>query len=122
MSQMASYQRRVRLWTEKCFGDVICLDRPTRRAQFFEEACELIQASELPLNIAMAILKNVYDKVPGNMNDETGDVMVSFDALCNSYDLSMQAEAEDALERCTTNIETIREKQKSKPFHKHIED
>jgi NTP pyrophosphatase (non-canonical NTP hydrolase) len=116
------YQSRVREWTGQCFGDQIDLDRPTRQAQFLEEALECVQAAGLPRATAQGLLDLVYSKPAGELNGEMGDVMTSIAAFCTAHDADMHECAEAALTRCINATDKIREKQKTKPFHTKFDD
>lgn len=114
---MKGYQKRVREWTGKCFGDEVDLDRETRQAQFFEEAIECVQAAGLERAVAQGLLNLVYSKPVGALNGEVGDVMTSFAAFCTAHEMCLDGCAETALARCIEATDAIREKQKTKPFH-----
>jgi NTP pyrophosphatase (non-canonical NTP hydrolase) len=118
---MRGYQRRVREWTAKCFGDAVDLDRPTRQAQLLEEALECVQAAGLPKNTVQGLVDLVYSKPAGSLNGEIGDVMTSVAAFCTAHEADLHDCAEAALTRCIDMTDSIREKQKTKPFHKKIE-
>jgi NTP pyrophosphatase (non-canonical NTP hydrolase) len=117
---MRDYQERVRAWTKECFGDDIDLHRPTRQAQFLEEALECVQAAGLSREIAHGIVDHIYAKRPGHLDSEVGDVMTSFAAFCTAHDVNLNGCSEAALSRCIQSTDKIREKQKTKPFHRQF--
>lgn len=112
----ASLQRGVHEWMLACFGGAIAADQLERADRFIEEALELAQTMPgFTAERAHALVDYVFSRPVGERNQEVGGVMVTLAALCNTVDLSMQAEAERELARVWTKVDAIRAKQAAKP-------
>lgn len=112
----ASFQRGVHEWMLACFGGAIAADQLERADRFTEEALELAQTMPgFTAERAHALVDYVFSRPVGERNQEVGGVMVTLAALCNTVDLSIQAEAERELARVWTKVDAIRAKQAAKP-------
>ena len=112
-----SYQPRVGLWMDACFGPDISADITERNHRFIEEALELVQANGCTTSEAHSLVDYVYGRDQGEINQEVGGVMVTLAALCNVAGVDMLAAGETELARVWTKIDQIRAKQAAKPKH-----
>lgn len=110
-----TYQNRVYDWLVAAFGNDVAFDNGERLDRFAEEAFELMQAAEMPIDRVTTLLDYVYNKRPGNIETELGDVMVTLAGLSNSLGHTLEAMAEMRLRHCWDNTGPIRAKQASKP-------
>jgi hypothetical protein len=116
-SERVTFQARVHPWMLECFGKVIAADRLERNDRFAEEAIELLQANNYPRERIVALIEYVYSRPVGEPSQETGGVMVTLAALCNTYGIDMHAAGETELARILQPemIAKIRAKQAAKP-------
>lgn len=115
MKPVASFQDRVQPWMMACFGEEISADRLERNDRFIEEAVELLQASDYPLERAHALVDYVYGRPQGDINQEVGGVMITLAAHCLAHGVDMHEAGETELARIWTKVEQIRAKQAAKP-------
>lgn len=116
-SQGESFQDRVGLFMQECFGIEISLDRKERNHRFLEESLELVQADNCTESEAHQLVDYVYSRPVGEKTQETGGVMLTLAALCRAHGINMQECGEIELRRVWTKIDLIREKQAAKPKH-----
>ncbi|AKR54353.1 hypothetical protein XM25_00743 [Devosia sp. H5989] len=111
------HQHRVAAWMLECFGPEITLDKVERADRFIEEALELTQATGWTSDRAHALVDYVFGRPVGEIGQEVGGVMVTLAALCNVFDVDMNAEAKREVDRITQPemVKKIRAKQASKP-------
>lgn len=112
---MTSFQYRVNLWMQKCFGPVISKDTAERNHRFLEEALETVQSCGCTADEAHQLVDYVFARPVGEKGQEVGGVMVTLAALCNAQNLSIAEESEEELDRVWTKIDQIRAKQAAKP-------
>jgi hypothetical protein len=116
-----TFQNRVGLWVEECFGKEIAQDKVERNHRFLEEALELVQSLGLTAEEAHLLVHYVYNRPPGVPTQELGGVMVTLAALCYSYNgaLEMTEDGQAELDRINQPHikEKIRIKQQNKPKH-----
>lgn len=111
-----SFQSAVAEWMLACFGKEIATDRLERGDRFIEEALELAQTVPgFSADRAHALVDYVFARPMGGRGQEVGGVMLTLAALCNSFGLRIDAEADAELARVWTKIEAIRAKQAAKP-------
>jgi hypothetical protein len=110
-----SYQRRVEDWLSACFPPSVRTDRQERTYRFLEEALELAQANGCSRDEARMLIDYVYSRPGGRPDLEVGGVMVTLASLCSATQINMSEAGERELERNWERIETIRQKQASKP-------
>lgn len=112
-----AYQKRVAAWTLECFGAEITADKVERADRFIEEALELAQATGWPADRAHALVDYVFGRPTGEIGQEVGGVMVTLAALCNVFDIDIDAEARREVDRITQPeiVLKIRAKQAAKP-------
>lgn len=112
----AGFQPEVAEWMLACFGPEIAADRLERADRFTEEALELAQTVPgFTAERAHALVDYVFGRDVGERGQEVGGVMVTLAALCNTFDISIRAEAERELARIWTKVDAIRAKQATKP-------
>lgn len=117
-----SLQARVKQWVIKCFGTEMLISLVERRERFAEEACELLQASGMPLEQLVQMAEHVYKKPPGDLQQEVAGTTISLAALCEGADLDMHYAVDKELKRIedSETIEKIRAKNiaklRSKPL------
>lgn len=111
----ATFQSRVAPWMHQCFGPEISSDWIERNHRFLEEALELVQANGCTADEAHMLVDYVYGRPQGDITQEVGGVMVTLAALCLAIHEDMHIAGEMELDRVWTKIETIREKQRTKP-------
>jgi hypothetical protein len=117
-----TFQQRVSIWVQTCFGTEVRQNKVERDYRFFEEACELIQArGNMNLDDAIRVLTYVYNREKGETFQEIGGVMTCLAALVATertaagQDVDMLEAGETELTRIWGKISAIREKQKGKP-------
>lgn len=112
---MFSFQSKVRLWMERCFGGAIAADTQERNHRFLEEALELVQACGCTAEEAHTLVDYSFGRPVGEKSQEVGGVMVTLAALCDAQNLNLEACASDELDRVWGKIDEIRAKQAAKP-------
>jgi hypothetical protein len=78
----------------KVFGANVAAHVPERGARFLEEAIEAAQSAGVPYDMAHALVDRVFNKDPGELNIELGQVGLTLLALANAAGVSA-----DELER-----------------------
>lgn len=114
---MTTFQDRVQPWMMACFGPEISADRTERNHRFLEEALELVQSNGCTKSEAHQLVDYVYGRDQGDIDQETGGVMVTLAALCLATGVDMHAAGETELQRVWSKIDMIRAKQAAKPRH-----
>lgn len=114
---LEKFQSRVAAWVIKCFGDTVAYDRTERNHRFLEEALELAQSLNCTKDEANLLVDYVFNRPPGEPNQEVGGVMVTLAALCHANNMDMQHAGEIELTRVNSPlmVEKIRAKNASKP-------
>lgn len=112
-----SHQQRVAVWMQECFGAEITADRVERADRFIEEALELAQATGWTADRGHALVDYVFSRPVGEIGQEVGGVMVTLAALCNVFEIAIDAEAKREVDRITQPeiVLKIRAKQAAKP-------
>ena len=113
----STYQARGHTWILHCFGSEIGADKVERNHRFGEEALELFQAAGGTGSEAMQLVRYVYGRPAGEIQQEVGGVMNTLAAFCTAHSLDMMVEAEIELARVWTKSDQIRAKQAAKPKH-----
>jgi len=116
-AELLRHQKRVAAWMLECFGLQIAMDKVERADRFIEEALELAQATGWAADRAHALVDYVFGRPVGEISQEVGGVMVTLAALCNVFDVDIDAEAKREVDRITQpeNVLKIRAKQAEKP-------
>jgi NTP pyrophosphatase (non-canonical NTP hydrolase) len=110
-----NFQKRVKLWSDECFGPEISMDKTERNQRFLEEALELVQSAGLLKEDALQLVDYVYDRPVGELEQEIGGTMVTLAALCNAHNIDLEAVSDVEVDRIWQKVDQIREKQKNKP-------
>lgn len=113
---MKSFQERVHAWAVACFGDSITADKRERYRRFGEEALELVQAAGCTEEEAIAMVRLVFARPPGDRAQEVGGVMTTLATLSTAFGLDMEKCGNEALDDIWTRVETIRGKRDRKPI------
>lgn len=113
----ATHQARVAAWMLECFGPEITKDRIERADRFVEEALELAQSIGWTADRGHALVDYVFGRPVGEVGQEVGGVMVTLAALCNVFEIDIEAEAKREVDRITRPeiVLKIRAKQAAKP-------
>lgn len=111
---LPTFQSRVKACLIACFGEKKTNDPVFRARRFAEEAAEMCQASGLSREEMIQIVSSVYDREPGQPDQEAGGVLVTFSGLCSSMGIVMRDAGEKELSRITANMEKIRRKERIK--------
>lgn len=116
-AEQEGHQQRVAAWMQECFGPEITADKVERTDRFIEEALELAQATGWTADRGHALVDYVFGRPVGEIGQEVGGVMVTLAALCNVFDIDMNAEAKREVDRITQPeiVLKIRAKQAAKP-------
>lgn len=114
-AQRGGFQHRVDPWLLACFGETIARDKTERSHRFLEEALEAVQAAGTTRSEAYQLVDYVFDRPPGDLNQEVGGVEVTLAAFCLAFGINKALAAETELTRCWTKVEKIRAKQQAKP-------
>lgn len=91
-------QRQVLNWAETNFGS-IARNRDERAARLVEEAIEIAQAENVPLEIVKKISDRVYSRQSGDVRQEIGGLAITLDALAENLGIDAQVEAQRELDR-----------------------
>jgi hypothetical protein len=113
--QDLSFQARVQLWMQTCFGTEIAADKIERTHRFLEEALETVQANGCTRSEAHQLVDYVFDRPVGDLPQEIGGAQVTLAALCSASGHNMSECGEAELARIWTKVEQIRAKQAAKP-------
>ncbi len=113
------FQGRVLEWAYACFDKEFVNSKHARRTAFAEEALELLQAADMPLDDVISLAKHVYSKPVGEFAQEVGGVTTTLATLCAAFDVDMHKASETELARIWTKIDAIREKTKAKAYLKN---
>lgn len=114
-SAAKGFQDRCGEWLDVCFGPESRLNVQHRNARFLEEAAELVQASGMVETAALDVVRYVYSRPQGEINQEVGGVMMTLAAHCLATGVDMTAEGERELARVWTKVDKIRTKEAAKP-------
>lgn len=96
---IGSLQTRVAEWVETAFGARVAADKVEGNHRFLEEALELVQSLGCPQSDAHELVRYVYGRPQGEVNQEVGDVMLTLMALCNASDIDVTRASEKELKR-----------------------
>jgi hypothetical protein len=110
-----SFQNRVKVWLEQCFGKEAVNDKFERNSRFIEEALELVQSLGLSMEHVLVLVDYVYNRPVGEPTQEVGGTMTTLAALCNANDFDMEECGDTELVRMWDKIELIRHKRANKP-------
>lgn len=108
------YQERVADWLRECFGSDVASSKLERTHRFLEEAFELAQAGGCSRADALALLDYVYSRPVGEVNSETGGVLVTLAGMAEAHGVDMAVAGEAELARNQDRTFEIREKRARK--------
>ena len=112
---LALYASRLVDWFIECFGKYQFTSQKQERIfRFYEEATELVQAAGMSEEDCLAMVKLVYSKPKGMVEQEVGGAYTTLLIFCESSGLSLAGCGEMELKRIKSKIPLIREKQKAK--------
>lgn len=112
-----TFQARAVAWVREAFGSEAADCRIERAHRFLEEANELGQAAGVTEDEAHQLVAYTYSRPAGEVDQETGGVLLTLAPFTAAYDVDMMAAAEAELARVNTAevIERCRRKNASKP-------
>ena len=112
---MRQLQTETAEWMTRALGPGIRDDKRERVLRFLEEALELCQVCELPIEAIHNMIDYTYNRPVGEIKDEVGGVLICLAALCNANDVDMQTAVSVRMRLCYQNMEAIRLKHMAKP-------
>ena len=122
---MNMFQKQVADWMEAAFADAVSPETgepidvinsmEERNMRFLEEALELVQSTGFTRAKAHHMVDYVFDRNPGEVNQEVGGVEVTLAALSNTRKIDRTLAASRELSRIWDKIERIRAKHAAKP-------
>jgi NTP pyrophosphatase (non-canonical NTP hydrolase) len=110
---MDKLQNRVREWIQTAFPDSTWNPK-VRALLVLEEAIELAQAFDIPLEKAREQLEHTYSRPKGEPAQELAGVQLTLFATASAMSLSAMDVTERELARAWRHIDHIREKNKHK--------
>lgn len=114
MIDLSTFQHRVLLWFETCFGAAMVKRKKRRLYAFFEEANELIQSGGMTREEAHAMVDHVFNREPGEFSQEVAGAFTTLCMVANSHDLELEVVGEKELARIWDAIPLIQAKQAQK--------
>lgn len=114
---MVSFQRRVFNWVSKAFGEKNATDPTERAKRLLEETLELTQACGMSEQAAEDLVKYVYSRPIGEIEQEIGGVMMCIACLSEARSLNAEDCGKIELYRVESSIHTSRIKHQQKPRH-----
>lgn len=108
------FQRLVGTWLKMAFGPDERFKRGERAARYLEESLELAQAIGLSEGKALALVKQVYAKPPGDVRQEIGGAYTTLLAVGFACEENVGEAGYQELLRAFERIEEIRERNKLK--------
>ncbi len=114
---MNHFQGDAYRWAVEAFGEAVAMRVEERNHRFLEEALELVQANGCTEGEAQLLVRYVYGRDQGDINQEVGGVMVTLAALCGAVGVDMVREAMRELDRIRDpdTMAKIQRKQAAKP-------
>lgn len=109
-----AFQKWIWNWMQECFGppEEIATDRGFR---FLEEALELSQAVNVTREDAHKLVDYVFDRDPGVVSDEVGDVLLTLAGVASANDVPFVTAAHNVTMRAVKNRDKIIAKRKLRP-------
>lgn len=111
---VVNFQKRVWNWMLHTFHQEERENITVRCDRFLEEALELLQSLDYPVERIDKLRDYVYSRPKGVPMQELGGTMITLAALCGPTGMEMDLAADIELSRCWTNMEKIRAKQAMK--------
>lgn len=87
-------------WGVRCFGPVHMGDKRLRAMRLLEEANELAQSVGVEKTTAHDIVRMVYARPPGEVQQEIGGVLMTASAMCSSVGLDFDETMDREVLRC----------------------
>lgn len=112
----SNFQDRVQDWLIRCLGTKAAIDPTQRNHRFLEEALELVQARGCTESEALEMVRYVYSRPVGEVEQEIGGVMLSLAGLCAATSHNMTECGERELARVCGRMNEVRAKHKRKPI------
>ena len=107
-------------WAETTFGERVAHSEKERAFRVMEEALELGQTIDgVTREDAHQLVDYVFDKAPGDVNQEVGGAIVTLAAFCAVKGLSIEEEFLREYTRIIGKIDSIRAKQVGKRVKDH---
>ncbi len=112
---VAAYQKRIKDWVIRTFGEALFTDRRERAARVVEEAIELAQAEGLNLLEVDLISMRVYSRPAGEVSQEAAGLSVCLLAYADTAGMDLDAVTLTEIERIeSVPVEKFRRKQAEK--------
>jgi hypothetical protein len=111
------HQENVADWIVKCFGIQALESRRERALRFIEEAIELAQSSGLTNTDVKIMSDYVFNRIPGDVDNEIGGVCVTLNGLASNLGYNVKDCFVKELIRINKSdfVEKVQRKQNSKP-------
>lgn len=105
-----NYATHTMHWCRDTFGDTIATDIVERAARLLEEATEVAQAANVPIQMAAAITHRVYNRPKGLLPQEMGGVIVCWSIMAAALGMQPSGIMDEALSDCWGRQDAIRAK------------
>lgn len=93
------YQSQCHAWAFEAVGERAAVSPRERAMRFLEEAIELAQACGVHGDLAVQLVRDVYDNPVGAVEQEVGGTMLTLAALCEATGVNLVTAAEAELAR-----------------------
>lgn len=108
-------QTQVQDWCCEAFGYAHAIDLPQRGVRFLEESIELAQAVGVTREMVHALVDYIFNRPPGEVDQEVGGVSVTLLALCAAHGIYAEdAERKEVKRIFSLPIETFTARNKAK--------
>ncbi len=87
-------------WGQRCFGVEHMRNRGIRALRFAEEAIELAQACGVSEDKAAELVRVVYSRPAGKVDQEVGGSMVTLAVLCHTLGIDLEDAFQIEVRRC----------------------
>jgi len=92
-------QRAVFAWVKRVFGGAVANHVGERALRLVEEAAEVAQSLEVPMELLEKVIARVYSREPGKVRSEIGGVSVTLLALSELVGVQVDAAETEEIER-----------------------
>jgi NTP pyrophosphatase (non-canonical NTP hydrolase) len=116
MTTLSQLQLRVLQWCMDCFGIEVTYDKTERCYRFLEESLELVQAAGCSKEDVLRLVEYTYNREPGEVLKEVGDVMITFASLANAHSINIGLQTDIQCASNDVNMLRIRDKHFKKPI------
>lgn len=93
-------------WGVRCFGKAQMYSKPYRALRMAEEAIELAQVCDVSEAQMKQLVKIVYSRPPGKIEQEIGGVMVTLTVFCKAQNFDPINLYQLEIERCLSKPES----------------